>query len=97
MQRAPNNNNAAPDKAAALPRALAPHAARVARRRRRQERALSVRGSAPAPPTAHRLVGGCVAGSAVRYCGADTVWNDRVRSFEPSSATAPRTWPVAAA
>ena len=53
---------------------------------------------APSPtPTAYCAEGWIVAGSAMRYRGADTVWNDRVRSFEPSSATAPRTWPVAAA
>ena len=48
---------------------------------------------APSPtPTAHCAEGWIVAGSAMRYHGADAGWNDRVRSFGPPSATAPRAW-----
>ena len=53
---------------------------------------------APSPtPTAHCAEGWIVAGSAMRYRGADAGWNDRVRSFGPPSATAPRTWSMVTA
>ena len=74
---------------------MAPHAPQPVARCRRQERALTVRGSGAAPPTAHCAGGGYVAGSTMRYLrylAADAGWNVRVRSFGPPSATAPRAW-----
>ena len=94
-QRRRNNNNAAPHKAVAFPRAAAPRSPQPVARCRRQERALTVRGSGAAPPTAHCAGGGYVAGSTMRYLrylAADAGWNVRVRSFGLPSATAPCTW-----
>ena len=94
-ERRRNNNNAAPHKAAAFPRAAAPRSPQPVARCRRQERALTVRGSGAAPPTAHCAGGGYVAGSTMRYLrylAADAGWNVRVRSFGLPSATAPCTW-----
>ena len=99
-QRRRNNNNAEPHKAGAFPRAAAPRAPQPVARCRRQARALTVRGSGAAPPTAHCAGGGYVAGSTMRYLrylAADAGWNVRVRSFGPPSATAPRTWSMVTA
>ena len=96
-ERRRNNNNAAPHKAAAFPRAAAPRSPQPVARCRRQERALTVRGSGAAPPTAHCAGGGYVAGSTMRYLAADAGWNVRVRSFGLPSATAPCTWSMVTA
>ena len=94
MPRLRINGNAAPLKAALLPRSVASCAARAVRRRS-AAKSLRKRAQPHLLPTVLEvdmwLAAPCY---GMRYCGADAARNDPARSIGPPSTTAPCAWPV---